>query len=236
MPAKSNAAPTLFDQYAATPVADMSPTSKTPPDDDAAESATEQQIGLLPDARRALISLLRNGVVRFDTKRKIFEGLIKHQQAIQQHLADMYLVMLLDEAAGIAMLLQQDINEDGEEEDATSLITRRTLTIYDTLLLLMLRKQYQERETAGEQQVFIDVDWLEEQLMPFTPLTNSERRDKSKLNGALNRMKDRHILAAVRGEEGRLEVTPVIRYVVNAEYLEKMLAEYRDLLAGDANS
>ena len=49
------------------------------------------------------------------------------------------------------------------------------------------------------------------------------------LNGALNNMKERRILAAVRGEDDRYEITPVIRYVVNAAFLEHMLTEYTKL-------
>ena len=34
----------------------------------------------------------------------------------------------------------------------------------------------------------------------------------------------------MRGEEDRWEITPVIRYVVNAEFLERMLGEYESLV------
>ncbi len=39
----------------------------------------------------------------------------------------------------------------------------------------------------------------------------------------------RRILAAMPGEEERLETNPAIRYLVNAAFLELMLAEYRQL-------
>ncbi len=43
-------------------------------------------------------------------------------------------------------------------------------------------------------------------------------------------MKDRRVLAAVRGDEERFEITPVIRYVVNAAFLEEMLRAYQNLV------
>ncbi|WP_031431505.1 DUF4194 domain-containing protein [Methylomicrobium agile] len=189
----------------------------------------DQQQGRLPqEARRALIALMRHGVVMAENKRLLFEALCRYRAGIQEHLADMNLRLLLDEKAGIAMLLTQGGDGDGDEEGA-SLINRRTLSLYDTLLLLVLRKHYQERETAGEQRVIIDNERIETALRPFLPLTNSSRGDLRQLNGALNTMKDRRILGAVRGEDDRYEITPVIRYVVNAAFLEQMLGEYTRL-------
>ncbi|MGH8548116.1 MAG: DUF4194 domain-containing protein [Methylococcales bacterium] len=218
---------------------------KTPPpvrpeaDAEAAEEETtalqsapsdEIQGHLPPEARRALIALLRHGVIMADGKRLLFEALCRDRAAIQAHLADMNLRLLLDEKAGLAILLQKNHEDDcTEDEDGGALITRRTLTVYDTLLLLVLRKHYQERETAGEQRVIIDNERIETALRPFLRLTNSSRGDRRQLNGALNNMKERRILAAVRGEEERHEITPVIRYVVNADFLEQMLAEYSKL-------
>jgi len=198
-------------------------------------SDTEEPGGLLPETRRALVALLRHGVIMASNKRLLFDTLCRDQGRIQSHLADMYLHMLLDEQAGLAILLQQDEVETDGEEEITTLITRRTLTLFDTLLLLVLRKHYQEREAAGEQRVIIDVERIDIALHPFLPLTNSSRTDRRRLNGALTNMKERRILAAVRGEDERFEITPVIRHVVNAVCLEQMLDEYR-ILAGQALS
>lgn len=185
---------------------------------------------LPPETRRALIALLRHGVIMADNKRLLFEALCRDRVAIQEHLADMNLRVLLDEKAGLAILLQKSVENGGDEdEEGASLITRRTLTLYDTLLLLVLRKHYQERETAGEQRVIIDTEHIQTALRPFLPLTNSSRSDQRQLNGALTNMKERRILAAVRGDEERYEITPVIRYVVSADFLERMLSEYTKL-------
>ncbi|MGD7037126.1 DUF4194 domain-containing protein [Methylotuvimicrobium buryatense] len=194
---------------------------------------TEADSGRLPsEARRALVGLLRHGVIMADNKRLQFEALCRYRAPIEAHLADMYLRLLLDEQAGLAILLQQEVEELDEDDEISSLIVRRTLTLYDTLLLLVLRKHYQERQNAGEQRVIIDIDRVDVALRPFLPLTNSSRSDRRQLSGALKIMKDRKILAAVRGDEERFEITPVIRYVVNAAFLEQMLEEYLKLATG----
>ncbi len=183
---------------------------------------------LSPEARRALVSLLRHGVIMAADKRRLFDTLCRHRNPIQTHLADMYLRLVVDEQAGMALLLQQQV-EDPDEEEISTLISRRPLSLYDTLLLLVLRKHYQEREAAGEQRVMIDVDRIENALRPFLPLTHSSRGDRRQLSGALKTMKERRILGSVRGEEDRFEITPVIRYVVSAAFLEQLLGEYRKL-------
>ena len=191
---------------------------------------------LSPEARRALVSLLRQGVILFSQKAKLFESLCRYQDAVRRHLSEMYLKLVLDEKAGIAFVAsaqgenEADI-EDSDAEEMVSLISRRTLSLYDTLLLLVLRKHYQDRETSGELRIVVDVERIESYLTPFLPLTNSSKSDREKLNTALRKMVDKKILSMVRGNEDRFEITPIIRYVVGAEFLETMLKEYIKIAA-----
>jgi len=183
------------------------------------------------NSRRALVSLLRLGVIMAAQKAKLFAALCQHQTVIRRHLAEVYLKLILDEKTGLAFVANIQKEEDAEfadfaEDEIVSLITRRTLSLYDTLLLLVLRKHYQERENAGEQRVVVDLERLESYLTPFLPLTNSSKSDRRKLNPALKKMVEKKILRKAPGSDGRYEITPVIRYVVSAEFLETMLAEY----------
>jgi hypothetical protein len=204
----------------------------------AAPGAPVPTSGRLPEpARRALVELMRQGVVMAESRRLVFDALCAHRGLIADHLADMYLRVLIDEPAGMALLLnaqRADGEGDGGDEDAPSLISRRTLTLYDTLLLIVLRKYFLDRETAGDSRIRIGIDQIEALMTPFLPLTASSTRDRKKLKGALEGLRKRRLLAGVRGEEERFEIAPVIRYVVNAEYLEHLLNEYRRLAADAA--
>jgi len=199
---------------------------------DAASTEVDQQnTGLPHEARRALVYLLKHGVILFDQKRLLFEALCRHRSAIELQLDNLYLRLLLDDKAGVALLLQPETDDD--DGDNVTLINRRTLTLYETLLLLVLRKHYQEREATGERKVVVDLAQIEARLTPFLPLTNNSRLDRSKLAGALNRLAERKIVASARGEEERYEITPAIRYLVSADFLQQLLEEYRRL-AGKA--
>ena len=196
------------------------------------------------EARRVLVYLMRQGAIIAAQKGKLYEALCRHQGVIRRHLAEVYLRLVLDERAGLGFVARYDSDDEASDEsDAendndntesfVSLITRRTLSLYDTLLLLVLRRHYQEREAAGEQKITVDVERLESYLTPFLPLTNHASADRRKLNGAVKNMKDRKLLAPLRGSDDRFEITPLIRYVVDAAFLETMLAEYQRLAAED---
>lgn len=199
-----------------------------------ADPATSTPGRLPAEARRALVELMRQGVVMAESRRLIFGALCRHRALIADHLADMHLRVLIDEPAGMALLLSAPAQTDDNDEENPSLISRRVLTLYDTLLLIVLRKHFLDRETAGDLRIRIDVQQIENLLLPFLPLTMSSSGDRKRLNGALEAMKKRKILSAVRGEDDRVEIAPTIRYVVPAEYLERLLGEYRRLAHAQA--
>jgi len=196
-----------------------------------------KQLDSLPnDARRALVNLMRQGVVLSSNKPKIFEIICVNQQLIRRYLEQIYLSLILDEKAGIAFIAsyQNEFISDNEsapdiDSESISLINRRTLSLYDSLLLLVLRKHFRDRENAGEQKVIIDIDRVDSYLTPFLPLTNNSKSDRKKLTAAIQRMLSQKILSTVKGSDERFEITPVIRYVVNAEFLESMLNEYTEI-------
>jgi len=208
------------------------------------------------DARRVLVHLMRQGSVIATQKSKLFELLCRHEMAIRKHLSEVYLQLVLDQKTGVAFIAssnsayknesgngsdEADVgsdvegHEDLELAESITLISKRTLSLYDTLILLVLRKHYQDRESAGEQKITIDIERLESYLTPFLPITDHASKDRKKLLARVKEMIKRKVLSTIRGTEDRYEITPIIRYVVSASFLESMLAEYT-ALASDQSS
>ncbi|MDP0561237.1 MAG: DUF4194 domain-containing protein [Candidatus Endonucleobacter sp. (ex Gigantidas childressi)] len=215
---------------------------------DAGESAMPH------DARRVLVHLMRQGSVIATQKSKLFELLCLHKMAIRKHLSEVYLQLVLDQKTGVAFIANSnsaykndrdngnddadagsDVESHEELEESITLISKRTLSLYDTLILLVLRKHYQDRESAGEQKITIDIERLESYLTPFLPITDHASKDRKKLLARVKEMVKRKVLSTIRGTEDRYEITPIIRYVVSASFLETMLAEYTKL-ASDQSS
>lgn len=204
---------------------------------------TTSDTAMPPAARRALVYLLRQGVVLADRNLATFDSICRYQEGLRGQLANMYLELTLDEKMGVAFVRSVDVSdvaiseqtpdahhiETHLDDEPVSLITRRTLTLFDTLLLLVLRKHYQERETSGEQKVIIDIERVESNMSPFLALTNSTASERRRLGTAMKKMTEKRILNTIRGSEDRFEITPLIRYVVNAAFLETMLSQYHQL-------
>lgn len=210
------------------------------------------------DARRALVYLSQQGVVLASQKPQLFNNIVRHQSRIRRHLSELYCSLIIDEHSGVAFVARSDFTADNHEhiagledleseseqqeladEDVSSLIQKRTLTVYDTLLLLTLRKYYQERQNLGETEIIIDIEKLESLMSPFLPLTDHGSKDKKKLSNRLDHFTKQHkLLIAKRAtkhdsSQERYEITPMIRYVVNASLLQAMLNEYKALVGED---
>lgn len=232
-----------IDIHANQPVEDLSPIARA--EVQHADNQTEMEHAqdrdtdaLMPHvARRVLVYLMRQGVILAAENLKLFDLLCGYEAEIRRHLAEVYIQLVLDAKQGVAYIINlksiQDEQEDENQnlDDFPVLIRKRTLTVYDTLILLVLRKYYQERETAGEHKIIIDVERIQSSLIPFIPLTNHDSKDRKKLNAALEKFIEKKVLTGLRGEEGRYEITPIIRYVVNAEFLQSLLSEYQQLAA-----
>jgi len=211
------------------------------------ESVRSSDSDMPHDARRVLVHLMRQGSVMASQKPKLFEQLCRYELAIRKHLSEVYLQLVLDQKSGVAFVASiasehvGNVEDDGLEDEAAdsdesaTLIPKRTLSLFDTLILLVLRKHYQDRESAGEQKITIDIERLESYLTPFLPITDHASKDRKKLLVRVKEMVKRKVLSTIRGEEDRYEITPIIRYVVNAGFLETMLAEYTALAQEQLN-
>ncbi|WCG83125.1 DUF4194 domain-containing protein [Pectobacterium sp. A5351] len=211
------------------------------------ESAKFSDSEMPHDARRVLVHLMRQGSIMASQKPKLFEQLCRYELAIRKHLSEVYLQLVLDQKSGVAFVATTlsehvgNIEDDGLEDealdsdDSATLIPKRTLSLFDTLILLVLRKHYQDRESAGEQKITIDIERLESYLTPFLPITDHASKDRKKLLIRVKEMVKRKVLSTIRSEEDRYEITPIIRYVVNASFLETMLTEYTVLAQEQLN-
>jgi hypothetical protein len=141
--------------------------------------------------------------------------------------------LFVDERAGMAYIEQQVQDETDEDDEVLQLISTRTLTLYDSFLLIILRKFYQERQALGEDQVIIDIDRIDHAMRPFLAMSNYQSRERQKLSGALEQLRQKKLLMSVRGDESRFEISPIIRHVLDATVLDNLLAQYAKFLNSD---
>ena len=183
---------------------------------------------LPPEAKKALVHIYRSGSILLTQNKDRYETLCKYENAVRMHMSEVYMDVIFDKKAG-HIFTQISAPDDNDEEPAR-LVTAKPLSVYQSILLVVLRKYFQERETAGEQRIIIDIERLTSFLVPYLELTHSTRKDTDKLKRAISSMVDKRVLINIRGEEERFQISPIIRNVVNAEFLEDLLIEYKSML------
>lgn len=195
--------------------------------DDENDQATEETEHVPHHVKKVIVQLLKKGVVLFSAHRSSYETVCEYRQQIRQHLAAMFIELVLDEKAGIAFIRNQDLDTE-EGESASYLIRTKNLDLYDTLVLLVLRQYYQERELYGEDQIIIDIETVNDRLEPLVSEIINTKREEGKIKKVLEQYKEKQILKTLRGTD-LYEITPFIKYIVDATFLAEMLKEYKAL-------
>ncbi|MEC9358757.1 MAG: DUF4194 domain-containing protein [Sinimarinibacterium flocculans] len=194
-----------------------------------ADETSNSKGELPPAARRALTELLSRGALTSTGRAAAYEAIRLNRARIEAILNDLNLELILDATTGIAAIRAAE-SPDGDE-GAHPLLRKRPLSLYDTLLALVLRRHYRDRENAGDAKIVIDVTGIQAALGPFLPLTKSDALERKQLNGALDRFREWAIVAPVRGVDDQFEISPIIRIVINLEWLDQVLAEYEQMAA-----
>lgn len=124
---------------------------------------------------------------------------------------------------------------DNKDVEDHFLIKKKALTPFKSMLLVILRKYYQNRlvHGASANRVIIDSEELRAAFIPYVKASVSEVKDNSKISGAMDEFATYHIVRKLPSEDiDRYEIFPTIRYAVSADTLLKMLKEYELLNSG----
>ena len=221
--------PRFFDAVSKTESADASQNQTGPEqaDIDDAEgprAGAETGAELPTPVRQALSLLVTKGVLLRDEKPELFAALRLHEDEANHFFAHIFMQLSINPSAGLAIIQPEDT-----EIEHNPLVRRRSLPLYESIVLVQLRKFYQEQVLGGAQQISIEIEQIEQLIHPFLPLAISETWDRSKLKGAIKRLSEHRILRTVRNREDTYAITPVIQHVVKGDMLAEFVAKYREL-------
>lgn len=196
------------------------------------------------EIRNTIIELLKHGSLTFAERPNMYKTLCSYQNEISSYLRNINILLAHNEEMGVAYIknlyreeeaAQQKIDDILEEQDDfdddSHLISSRTLSEFDSIVILVLRKYYHERYNSGETNVFLDVDQISSLLIPYVGVANSATRTIEKINGTLTKLQEKRLIRKESGNFGdRVEVLPLIRFVINAEFMTQLLEEYHNKL------
>jgi len=182
--------------------------------------------GLLPEAaRRALVQLLSGPSLEQRRHPRLWPALLQHEAVIRSRLADLFLELILDADRGIAFTRQADTGE----LETPILLRRAPLTFIDSVLLLYLRQVLVDAELRG-QPALVDRDELAEQLRLYEPADSTDRAGfEKRVHTAIEKAKKNSLLAPLKGNADRFEVSASLKLIFGPEEVEQLTAIYTAL-------
>ena len=186
--------------------------------------------GELPlDTRRVLVQLLSGPSLEGRRHPRLWPVLLRDEQVIRRHLAELFLELVLDRDLQVAFTSQVA----AEELDIPILLRRAQLTFIDSVLLLFLRQRLTQADSHGERAV-ISRDEMVENLTPYERAASTDRAGFSKrVNASIEKLKKHNILQKLRASDDRFEIAPTLKLLFSAEEIIALTALYDRMAAGE---
>lgn len=178
------------------------------------------------DARRALLKLVKGPYLSAAREPGPWAALLADEKSIRSRLHDLFLDLVIDRDAGFAFVR----NAQTGDVEAPVAVRSEQLTFLDTAMLLVLRQMLLSGE--GEARVIVGREEVFEQLEPLRAVDRDETDFGKRLNSSWGKMKNRlRVVHAVADD--RVEISPVLRMLVDAEQVAAIRAEYERIARGE---
>ena len=135
--------------------------------------------------------------------------------------------MLLDDAEGYAFLKQQDVSSAEAELEIPRLITRRSLSFAQTLLLVALRKRLAEHDSEeSSPRLIVSREEMHQWLQPYFPEVSNQVKQAREFNALIKKVSEIGFISPLPNHEDDFEVQRIIKAFVTAE----QMAEFKQTL------
>ena len=226
-------APDLFDQWAAAPQAspavDAQPAPEPPP-----EPAPEAVPATPQPLRRALQELLKMGLLEQASKPQLFRHIAIDTARVNALLEPLGLQVRVDDLRGLAYVTVAPGWQAGEAEDDDEwthpLVRRQRLTLEQSLLLALLRREFlqREQESGTGAVVRVTVDSLLPQLETYLGSTGSDMQERKRLTQLLENLRTHGMVSEVDAQDC-ITIRPMIVHLLNPENLQTLLLRLREV-------
>ena len=196
--------------------------------------ATQSTSRTPPNVRQALQFLLAHGWLESATKPKLFHLIAAQTTLLDALLEPLDLRVVLDDVRGLAFLAvvpdyAGDDTDESEQDDWTHpLMKRQRLTLEQSLLLALLRREFlqREQESGTGTAVRITVDSLLPQLETYLGSTGSDMQERKRLGQLLENLRTHGMVSDVDAQDC-ITIRPMIVHLLNPENLQTLLLRLR---------
>lgn len=187
-----------------------------------------------PNVRQALQFLLAHGWIESATKPKLFHLIAAQTTLLDALLEPLDLRVVVDDVRGLAFLAvvpdyAGDDTDESEQDDWTHpLMKRQRLTLEQSLLLALLRREFlqREQESGTGTAVRITVDSLLPQLETYLGATGSDMQERKRLGQLLENLRTHGMVSDVDAQDC-ITIRPMIVHLLNPENLQTLLLRLR---------
>lgn len=241
----------LFDQWAAEPgsAGDAEAAESVQPGLEEAQSAEPSSamgaVRTPVELRRALLDLLKHGWLEKVAKPRLFATIQNRTSDINHLLEPLDLQVQIDEARGLAyvtvladdMAGEEVAQDDAEDGWSHPLVFRQRLTLEQSLLVAILRREFiqQEQEGGLGVTVRIAVEDLQPQLDVFMDRSGSDAQDRKRLMQLLDNLRKHGMVSEVDAQDYVL-IRPMIVHLANPENLQALLQHLQSVVRGQQSN
>ena len=174
--------------------------------------------------RRAVQELLRQGLLERALKKPLFQQVATDTARVNALLEPLDLEVKVDDARGLAFVaVATGYQPDDSEEDEWThpLVRRQRLTLEQSLLLAILRREFLQREQEHGLGVPVQLalDGLLPQLEIYLGHTGSDMQERKRLAALLEHLRGHGVVSDVDAQE-RITIRPMIAHLANPENLQ----------------
>ena len=188
-----------------------------------------------------VVTALMKGVIYRDTTPVVWQQLLALQPQVQDYVAVLGLVAIIDESEGYSFLRSRPEPDEGSDEPAIPrLVARRSLSFPVSLLLALLRKKLAEADaSSAESRLVLTRDQILEMLVMFLPTSSNEARLVDLVDSHIGKAVELGFLRKVGDKPPEYEVRRILKAFVDAQWLadfDERLATYSlSLTAGNGD-
>jgi hypothetical protein len=188
------------------------------------------------NVRQALQLLLAHGWIESGAKPKLFSLIAAETTLLDTLLEPLDLRVVVDDVRGLAFLAvvpdyAGDAADESEQDDWTHpLMKRQRLTLEQSLLLAILRREFlqREQESGTGAAVRITVDSLLPQLEIYLGSTGSDMQERKRLGQLLENLRAHGMVSDVDAQDC-ITIRPMIVHLLNPENLQTLLLRLREM-------
>jgi hypothetical protein len=177
-----------------------------------------------------VVTHLMKGVVYRDSHDQVWQHLVQLVPRVSDYVANMGLIVVVDEAEGYAFLRSKPVDPDDDSPSIPRLIARHALSFHTSLMLALLRKKLAEFDATDDgYRLILSRDQIVDIMTMFMATSSNEARTVDAIDRTIGKVVELGFLRRLSKQDDQLEVRRVLKAFVDGQWLSEFdarLAEY----------